>query len=406
MEKKLSLAIFLALFVLSSQQAFAQSSCGLVTFADDSFTLNSGETKNISFTVKNFGAQDFFVDELAIEKNPFFFSEKTSGKIFEESTSLMSVKVVASAVETTEFVPANASIIGHFEDGQRCFVEKEFYFQINPITQKAPTEPLNVAVSAWSEVDSTGSGFVSLQAKNDSPKAIEIVIEPRGARLGVGSVWVEAFSFKKQALTINGADDNELVFFKVYSGGELLFEKFTQVKYPAQEDGGITFEEDDAESPVFISSYSQKVEFVNDKAEAWIVVENRSDAPVEVFVEIRNLPQGITSVPVAGVILPNEKKQFRVQASGRASEEFFSAILSVNGKEFSLNRLVLFEQKKEAPGVVGQAGPAQGFGGAAFLFLSQNSLGFLVLIVVLVVLALAFSEKSKDSLQAWVTQQQ
>lgn len=403
MEKKLSLAIFLAFFVLFSQQAFAQSSCGLVNFTDDSFTLNSSETKNINFTVKNFGTQDFFIDELAVENNPFFFSEKISGKIFEGTTSLMTVKVVASAVEQTEFILANASIIGHFEDGQRCFVEKEFYFQINP-AQKPPEGPLNIAVSAWNEVDATGSGFVFLQAINDSPKAIEIVIESRGARLGVDSVWVEAFSFKRQAITINGADDNELVFFKVYSGGKLLFEKFTQVKYPAkEEDGGITFEEKDPSAPVFISSYSQKVEFVNDKTEAWVVLENKSSVPVEVFVELRNLPQGVTSIPVSGIVLPGQKKQFGVQVSGKSSEEFFSAIISVNGNEFSLNRLVLFEQKTEAP-VVGQAEPGTNFGSAAFLFLSQNSLGLLVLIVALVVLALAFSEKSKDSLQVWVAQ--
>lgn len=335
MEKKLAIAVFLAFFVLFSQQAFAQSSCGLVTFADDSFTLNSNETKTINFTVKNFGAQDFFIDELAVEKNPFFFSEKTSAKIFEGNTVLIPVNVVASTVQEAEFVLVNASILGHFKDGQRCFVEKEFYFQINP-TQQAPREPLNVTVSAWNEVDSTGSGFVFLAAKNDSEKAIEIVLESRGARLGVESVWVDAFSFKRQAITINGADDNELVFFKVYSGTELLFEKFTQVKYPAQQqDGGITFEGEDAGVPVFISSYSQKVEFVDDKAEAWVVVENRSDAPVEVFVEIKNLPPGISSVPVAGIILPGEKKQFRIQASGETTEEFFSAIISVNGKEFS-----------------------------------------------------------------------
>lgn len=406
MEKKLSAIAFAILFMLHSQQAFAQSSCGLVTFAEDSFTLDSDKTKAINFTVKNFDDNTFTIDELAIENNPFFSSGKTSAKIFEGKTSLIPITVTASNIQETQFVLANVSIIGHFEDGTRCFLEKEFYFQINP-TQEVSIEPLNVELSVWSEVDFTGSGFVFIETRNDSRNPVEIVIESRGARFGLDNVWIEAFSLKRQTITINEADDNELIFFKVYSGTELLFEKFTQIKYPAkdQKNGGITFEDEDTGAPVFISSYSQKVEFVGGKAEAWVLVENKSSNPIEVFVELKNLPQGINSTPISAVILPSEKKQFNIGIAGNISEEFFTSIISVNGDGFSLNRLVLFEQQNEVPGVVGPTQPGENFGAAAFLFLSQNALGLVVLLAVLVLLVLAISTKRKESLQAWVARQ-
>ncbi|GEM_PF-2607082 len=402
------IGIFLVLFSVGS---VAQSSfCSAVSFTDESFSLVPSVEKEIDFRIKNNAHEDFFIDLVSVEKNNLFSAtgKIVDNKIFAFDSGRVGATVTGGVFEEQKTAQESIFVTGHFENGERCFLEHEFYFMVKPV-EKAPEVLPELMVEK--EIDATGAGFIYLNVKNPNSKIASIKAEPSVALLNRTFIEVKPFTNERLAVSVNFAKDGEIVYFNLFSGAKLVSQKYAKLDFPKEEEPVPPiippFME---EKNVQISSYSATVSLIDGMADAWVVLDNKSDSEKTVFVGLKNLPEGVQSQTVQVTLAPHQKRQIVLPVNGNTVLPVFNAILSVEGDSL-LNRQIVFENKTPLTQVQVPVDTQDGIGGiaaTAFALLSENVLGIIFALVIILLILLIFwnAGDSPQAKQAWVSKTQ
>lgn len=385
--------------------ALAQTDlCSAISFADESFSVAENQGDDLFFRLKNDTHENFFIDFVSAEKNQFLLLEGkiVDKKITEFDSGRIGLNSQPLSFDRQETTKINVLVLGHFEDGQRCFVQKEFTGLLRP-KKEIEMEPV---VSFEQQIDQTGTGFIFVDVKNPSGKNIHINVQSGKAVLSNDFFSAEPFSETRKAIAVNNAENGEMIYFDVSGPGSKKM--FLQVKFPQNISLTEKPEFEEREQWLIVSSYSSQAGFIDGAAEAFVVLKNKSEEQKTVTVGIKSLPSGVTSSFAQVELNPGESKQVDIIVTGQTTMKDFTGILSIEGDALA-NRQVIFENKtitKEPVGPTEQAGDegTQGtlFTGLALLSTNQGAIiaGMALIATIVVIVFLAGGTKTKQP--AWV----
>lgn len=143
--KIMAFAVTLAILIFA-QGAYAGylgDECLNLSFVEEGFSLLPQQKNEIEFRLKNHSNQDFFIDLVEVNGQPEFLGtgKIVDKKIFEGFSGRVGATIETFYNQNERPVYAQVFVTGHFEGGNRCFVQKEFAFLLKANRKTSQESP-------------------------------------------------------------------------------------------------------------------------------------------------------------------------------------------------------------------------------------------------------------------------
>ncbi len=161
------------LIVFASFTAASTNQCNFVSFIEERHFVEGNNPQQVFFRIQNNSDLDLYIDSVGIERNYLFNSQGVivDKKIFGFNSGRVGAFVYPSQVEDDVTFFVNVSMIGHFENGERCFLNKDFIFTISPKQKEIPIISGNFVPFDLSE-DEPEHVFVPVDLSDESSNLI------------------------------------------------------------------------------------------------------------------------------------------------------------------------------------------------------------------------------------------
>ena len=212
----------------------AAQSCSGLSITGDNVSADSGETKTVYYTLKNFASEDFVIDSMgAVEYSPDFSIEvsRDSRTVYAGGNGALKARVLASETEQDSTGTAYIKVFGHFGSGLSCEVLSDnFYVRVNGTDRSTAAD---IELVAPPKVAITGtSGFITYRLGNPSNEQVTVEAYSNDAGVSPAKATFSAKSGGVRTIAVNGFTSSEgRVFLRVSAGGNRIFEKFVDLEF-------------------------------------------------------------------------------------------------------------------------------------------------------------------------------
>jgi len=380
-----------------------ETSCTGISIGKENVAVNSGSTKTVYFQFRNYGSEDFVIDEIeGIDYTPEFFIEATRdyGTISSGQIGAIKVKTLASETEKDVSGSAYIKLTGHYETGLVCTATSDnFYVRVNGESTENQLDNFVLDVPNLVEMEGN-SGYIEISAENPSNEAVTIKVSSNNVLVSPKEFTISAKSTANRVIAINGFSENDaIVYFNIEAKSKNFLQRYTKLAKP------ILFEEAE-ENEVIVAELTAQIEG-NGLQKVNVVLANTSNKSTAVSIGLRGIPKEFNSE--TKTIVLDGLSERAVEISFDAKEAgVFDAFLVVEsfGKEknYAIKVIVPAEiSESDSNTSENNNEELSGFEGAVatgFAIVSDNALtlGLLILIILGILLLIGGNKEDYENI--------
>lgn len=357
-----------------------------------------GESKTVTFTVKNYGSERFYIDKLnAFDFEDSIHTQEHSWQDVVLAGDQATIRVEIEASEKENDLKAFVELKGHFLSGKECgYTDVQEEFSVNVLThgvQKFEPECEGFSLFTLDEKFIEGYGEIEFLAVNKSGQSAVIKLETKNLGVSENIFYVPSGTEKKFSVEVQTAEERaELIYNVKLSDCGIPSKKTIIHSTPTPHP---TPQPTPTPTPGKLKEVEMNVSVESD--------ENGFIATTSIY--------NPNPVPVEGLLRVDLPANWDAMGEGSAFIEPFTEILAetriVPPQGFSgkkTGKIVFSYNGLRETETIQLEKKAQGFNVIATAFAALGSGAVLIglIVVIVIMLALLFSGTNPQELEPWV----